>query len=291
MIDIHHHLIFGVDDGPSESSVSLAMAREAAAEGVTHIVCTPHASEQFRYQKEAVEERFQELRDKLRGKIELSLGCEMYMTAENVFEAQANMPRYSFNDRGYLLIEFGTQYIPSHMFNALRLLQGAGYTLIIAHPERYPAVTRRPELLAKWMRSGCLVQVTAGSLYGRFGRTAEAFANELLSRDWIHFVATDAHDIKWRPPHLKKCYEYIARRAGEETARRLCFTNPQAAVEGAKWPEQPVAQGLMEHIPLNFSTEEDSGSDRPPLLTSQRSKEREARQKSVWKRLFHEVRS
>src|ERR1700704_443270 len=103
LIDIHHHLIFGVDDGPSDLSASLAMAGEAAAEGVTHIVCTPHASEQFRYQKEAVEERFQELRNKLDGKMELSLGCEMYMTAENVFEAQANAPLYSFNNRGYLL--------------------------------------------------------------------------------------------------------------------------------------------------------------------------------------------
>jgi protein-tyrosine phosphatase len=289
LIDIHHHLIFGVDDGPSDLSASLAMAREAAAEGVTHIVCTPHASDQFHYQKEVVEERFQELRHKLDGKIELSLGCELHMTAENVFEAKTNPLRYSFNNAGYLLIEFGTQYIPSHMSNALTLLQAAGYTLIVAHPERYPAVTRQPEVLARWMRTGCLAQVTAGSLYGRFGRTAEAFANELLSRNWIHFVATDAHDVKWRPPHLKKCYEYIANRAGEETARRLCVTNPRAAVQGAKWPEQPVAEGLMEHIPLRFSAEEYSTYNIPQVPTSQRWNNGGSRQKSLRERLFHKV--
>lgn len=288
MIDIHHHLIYGVDDGSPDLESSLKMAHEAAGEGVTRIVCTPHASDQFPFQAKLVEERFAELKGRLTGVIELSLGCDFHLTADNIVEAVAHPLRYSIDGKGYLLIEFPDMVIPPSMNEAIFRLQSAGYRLIVTHPERYLAVLRRPEMLGDWVRQGCLVQVTAGSLYGRFGIAEEAFANELLDRDWIHFLASDAHRPVWRPPHLKRAYEYVAKRVGEETAKRLLVTNPQAAIEGSAWPEQPEAKGLWEEEPFRFAGRDrvETKARRVAKSKTNRGEEKDRKPGGLWWRLF-----
>ncbi|MGA8043627.1 MAG: CpsB/CapC family capsule biosynthesis tyrosine phosphatase [Terracidiphilus sp.] len=269
MIDIHTHLIYGVDDGAQDLASAVAMARSAGREGVTHIVCTPHANDIHPYRFDLNIQRLAELRRELQGSIEFSLGCDFHMSAANILDALEHPPRYSINGKGYLLIEFPDLAIPPQLSEAMHQLQLAGYTLIITHPERNPTLQRNPTILRDWLRQGCLVQVTSASLYGRFGQVAEAFANQLLDRNWIHFIASDAHRPKMRPLHLRKGFEYVANRAGFETAKRLYISNPEAAVLGKHWPAQPEPMGLWDDVRPFFSTD---------LVNLAK--------RSLWKRLF-----
>ena len=249
MIDIHHHLLFGLDDGPRDIETSLGMARMSMQNGVTHIVCTPHSSEQYAFDPEKNRERLAMIQERLIQEqlgdgLTLALGCDFHLMYDNIEDAVAHPEKYSINGKNYLLVEFPNQSISHHMTEIFFQLSLAGLTSIITHPERNPVLVRTPERLAEWIRAGCYVQVTAASLTGRFGKTAQQVSHRMLSQNWVHFVATDAHDLASRPPKLREAYDLIAGKYGAETAQRLCVDNPRAAFYGEPMPPQPEPEGI-----------------------------------------------
>ncbi len=246
MIDIHHHLLSGLDDGARDVEVSLAMVEAAVDNGITHIVCTPHANTRYTYDPELNRQKLEELQGHLNGKVTLGLGCDFHLSYDNIEDALKNHTKYTINGKQYLLVEFDDLMIPTSMNDAFYELMVAGLQPIITHPERNLTIQRHPERMKEWLRQGCLVQVTAASLTGRFGRTAQSLAMQFLEKDWVNFLATDAHNLESRPPKLREAYDVVAKRFGGGTAKRLCVDNPKAAFFGEEMPEQPVPRGIEE---------------------------------------------
>jgi protein-tyrosine phosphatase len=239
MVDLHCHILFGLDDGPKLLEDSLAMAEDAIADGITHVVATPHCNSQFLFDFAAVQAKRDALAEKLHGRLKLATGCDFHLNHENLLDIRKHPEPFCINQKDYLLVEFNEFSIPPAMDQTLHELQLAGLRPIITHPERNPILRSQPERLLHWVRLGCFAQITAGSLSGVFGPGAKEDAWNWLTRGLIHFVSSDAHNTARRPLKLRFAYDSIAQQLGEETARALLIENPLAAFNGDPLPYVP----------------------------------------------------
>lgn len=254
MVDIHHHLLPGLDDGSDSIDTSLAMAKLAADDGITHIVCTPHANGQYNFDPSVNAARMAELEARLAAEnihIALGTGCDFHLSYDNVTEAKSDPGRFSINGLGYLLVEPPDYGIPPGVTETLYELQLAGLTPILTHPERNPTLQSEPERMKPWLRGGLLIQVTADSLTGHKGRRAERMAHMLLQKRWVHFLATDAHNTTSRPPRMREARDLVASRYGASYAHALCVTNPLAVFLGKQFTVEEEPHDLFddEQIP------------------------------------------
>jgi protein-tyrosine phosphatase len=239
MVDIHCHILPGLDDGAESPEISLEMAEAAIADGITHVVATPHANARFAFRPELVQQRRDELQAKLGDRLLLGTGCDFHLSFENLQDAQQNPHKYTINQKQYLLVELGDFAIPPAMDETLHHLQLAGISPIITHPERNNLLRANPERLYGWLHQGCYVQVTAASLLGRFGRGATEWVEKWLKENRIHFFASDAHNLTGRPLRLREAYEKVATLRGINVAEALFHDNPAAAFEGRPLPYEP----------------------------------------------------
>jgi protein-tyrosine phosphatase len=229
-VDIHSHVLYGLDDGAKTREQSMEMLALAARSGTTDIVATPHANGQYAFRPRLIEERIAELSAET--SVRIHPGCDFHLQFDNIEDALAHPEKYTINHKGYLLVEFPDLSIFTDADAVLMRLLAGGMVPIITHPARNRELQRRLDALASWVEQGSYVQVTAGSYLGVFGKAAKACANELMHRGLTHFVASDAHDVKARTPSLREAYTLLADTWGEDLIRPLFVENPGAVLAG-----------------------------------------------------------
>jgi protein-tyrosine phosphatase len=239
MIDLHCHILPGLDDGPDKIEESLEMAETAIADGITHVVATPHSSDSFWFDFSQVRRVRDELQARIGDRLTIATGCDFHLNPENLLSLRKQPKQYCINQHDYLLVEFNEVSIPPAMDNTLHEMQLSGLRLIVTHPERNIILRTHPERLREWVRRGCFVQVTGNALTGSFGPTAQQIALEWIGEGIVHFVASDAHNNRTRPLRLQPAYDVVAGQFGEAKTRALFLENPRAAFEGQELPHVP----------------------------------------------------
>jgi len=236
MVDIHCHLLPGIDDGSKSWEMTAEMCRMAAEDGITHIVATPHANHEYAYDRERYTEMLGQLHDAADGKLTFSLGCDFHFSYDNIRDALDHPRRYSIGETQYLLIEFSDYSIPPSVKQDVFSLRSHGLVPIITHPERNQLLLKKPELVLSLIEQGCLVQVTANAVTGAWGKASQKMAQRLLKQGAIHVIASDAHDSVMRKPIMSEARLAIEELADAKTAETLVKHNPAAIVEGNSLP-------------------------------------------------------
>jgi len=239
MVDIHSHILPGLDDGSQSLQDSIAMVKMAAESGTTDIVATPHASRHHSFKPDAVEERAAELAAAVPG-IRIYTGCDFHLSFDNIQDALRHPRKYTINQKQYLLVEFPDVVTFNTTRQIFEELRGAGMFPIVTHPERNTFLQENMAEITKWVADGAYIQITAQSFLGLFGRRARDTANDLTKHGLVHFVASDAHDLTHRTTSLRESFDYVAAKFGKDLAESLFVANPEAVVAGDPLPE-PVA--------------------------------------------------
>jgi protein-tyrosine phosphatase len=238
VIDLHCHVLPGIDDGPESIDGSLALTRAAAAAGIQQLVATPHVNWRFRNTADAITQRVGELNAHLTSAgvpVEVRTGAEIAASLVGEIDS-GELARLGFAGGRWLLIEPPVAPVVTGLDTMVLSLHGHGHRVVLAHPERCPAFHREPRMLGDLVQAGVLTSITAGSLVGQFGGGVRRFALELLRDGMVHNVTSDAHDDVKRPPSLRAELEQAG--FGALTAW-LTQEVPAAILADEEIPRQP----------------------------------------------------
>ena len=239
MIDLHCHYLPFVDDGARSVAEALLLARAAVSNGISEAVLTPHIHPgRWDNRLSTLKRRFEAFESALRIRaipLRLHLGAEIRLGADTLaLLAEGELPVIGqWQDQSVVMLEFPPGQLPIGAINIVEPMQKRGVLPMLAHPERNRHVMLDRQKIEPFVRAGCLLQITAGSVCGRFGPMARDSAFELIDAGWVSFMATDAHNLVHRPPILAEARRIIAQRYGAEAAAMLTRTNPKRLLRRA----------------------------------------------------------
>jgi protein-tyrosine phosphatase len=236
LIDLHSHILHGVDDGAKLLEDSIAMGRAAAEDGIHVMACTPHFMPGM-YDNEAgdIRRRVQELNTVFEDQgidVALVTGSDAHVRPDFV-QALRNGEILTLHDSRYVLIEPPHNILPNRLDDLLFNIVAAGFVPILTHPERLKWIEREYDFIINAFKSGVWMQITAGSLTGKFGRRPEYWAQRMLSEGMIHILASDAHNLRSRPPIMSEAFELAKSELGLDEATHLVVTRPTLVLENA----------------------------------------------------------
>jgi protein-tyrosine phosphatase len=264
LIDLHSHLLPGIDDGSKDLAMSLAMARAASADGIGTIACTPHILPGvYNNSGSAIRKAVARLAESIAEAgipITLVTGADVHIAPDLAVQLRDGRA-LTVNNSRYLLLEPPHHVLPPRLEDLIFGLQAVGYVPILTHPERLSWVEGHYDLIRRLVSSSVLMQVTAGSVMGRFGRRPRYWAERMLDEGLCHLLATDAHNIEQRPPRMADARELAARRLGDDEAINLVLRRPQGILDNVSPAELPP-------LPQAKNWRERSGAEAPTLWSN-----------------------
>ncbi|MDI9241570.1 tyrosine-protein phosphatase [Fusibacillus kribbianus] len=235
MIDLHVHILPGVDDGVQDIKDSLCLVELALEGGVDTLVATPHSNQKGRfenYHTEELKQVFIDFYDALSEKgaqIQILPGMEIFASEDMGKKIREGL-LIGLNYSRYFLVEFPFDGKPDWIFRRLSEIMDVGGIPLIAHPERYYCTQEAPELIYEWLQMGCLTQINKGSMFGKFGRRSERLSQIMLDNDLATCVASDAHGPYTRTTFMGDAADYLKDRYGDEQMYRLLVKNPEQII-------------------------------------------------------------
>ncbi|RMA94446.1 tyrosine-protein phosphatase [Priestia megaterium] len=250
MIDLHCHILPGIDDGAKDIEDSIEMAKRASSQGIRTIVATPHHQNgKYTNEKKDIEEKVSFLNKILIDKqipVTILPGQESRIFGEMVEEYKNGKVLTLNNTHKYVFVEFPSSQVPRYTEQLLFNLQSEGLTPIIVHPERNSRIMEEPDILYNLVNKGALTQVTASSLTGHFGKKIQKFSNKLIECNLTHFVASDAHNVTNRGFLMDQAFDAVEQEFGidmvylfQENAEavieaKMCFKEPPEKIKRKK---------------------------------------------------------